>query len=68
MKELSLNILDISQNSVKAGATRVDITVTESVKKDIVSIMIGDNGCGMSEDMLNAVIDPFVTTRTTRQV
>ncbi len=68
MKELSLNILDISQNSVKAGATRIDITVTESVQKDIVSIMIGDNGCGMSEDMLSAVIDPFVTTRTTRKV
>lgn len=68
MKELSLNILDISQNSVKAGASRVDITVTESVKRDIVSIEVEDNGCGMSEDMLKTVIDPFVTTRTTRKV
>ena len=68
MKELSLNILDISQNSVKAGASRVDITVTESVKRDIVSIKVEDNGCGMSEDMLKTVIDPFVTTRTTRKV
>ena len=68
MKELSLNILDISQNSVKAGASRVDITVAESGVKDIVSIRVGDNGCGMSEDMVKSVIDPFVTTRTTRKV
>lgn len=68
MKELSLNILDISQNSVKAGASCVDITVTESVSRDLVSIEIKDNGCGMSEEFVASVIDPFVTTRTTRKV
>ncbi len=68
MKELSLNILDITQNSVKANATQIDITLKESVSRDIVSINITDDGCGMSEELLNSVIDPFVTTRTTRKV
>lgn len=68
MKELSLNILDISQNSVKANATKIDIVLTESDKTDLVSIKITDNGCGMSSDFLNSVTDPFVTTRTTRKV
>lgn len=68
MKELSLNILDISQNSVKAGAERIDIKVTESALRDVVSIEITDNGCGMSEELVKTVTDPFVTTRTTRKV
>ncbi len=68
MKELSLNILDISQNSVKANASKIEIVLTESVKDDLVTITITDDGCGMSEDFLKSVIDPFVTTRTTRKV
>ncbi len=68
MKELSLNILDIAHNSVKAKATFVEITVTESFSLDLVTIEIKDNGCGMSEEFLKNVTDPFVTTRTTRKV
>ena len=68
MKELSLNILDITQNSVKAGASLIEITVVESVLSDIISIEIKDNGCGMSKEFLDKVIDPFVTSRTTRKV
>lgn len=63
-----MNILDISQNSVKAGATHIDIKVRESVVHDVVSIEVSDNGCGMSDELLESVIDPFVTTRTTRKV
>ncbi len=68
MKELSLNILDITQNSVKANADLIEIKVTESIKSDIVSITITDNGCGMTEEFLAKVTDPFVTSRTTRKV
>lgn len=68
MKELSLNILDIAQNSVKANAERIDIQVIESEANDLVSIRITDNGCGMTEEFLKKVIDPFTTTRTTRKV
>ena len=66
MKELSLNILDISENSVKAGATLVEITVNEN--SDFLSISIKDDGCGMSDETVKSVINPFYTTRTTRSV
>ena len=66
MKELSLNILDIAQNSVKAGADTIRITLTEANNK--LTILISDNGCGMKEDFLRNVQDPFTTTRTTRKV
>jgi len=66
MKELSLNILDITENSVKAGATLTQISIVES--GDILTITIKDNGCGMSEEILKTVENPFYTTRTTRKV
>lgn len=66
MKELSLNILDIAQNSIKAGADAISIVLTES--EDSLTICITDNGCGMKPDFLEAVTNPFTTTRTTRKV
>lgn len=66
MKELSLNILDITENSVKAGALLTKILITED--EETLSIVIEDNGCGMSEEVVRAVTDPFYTTRTTRPV
>ena len=66
MKELSLNVLDITENSVKAGATLISIELTE--EKSLLSITVTDNGCGMSEDTVRTVTDPFYTTRTTRRV
>lgn len=66
MKELSLNILDIAQNSIKAGATLVNIHLTET--KELFTICIADNGCGMTDEVLRGVVNPFYTTRTTRKV
>ena len=68
MEELSLNILDIAQNSVRANATRVDITVAELPAEDRLVITITDNGCGMTPEQVAHVEDPFYTTRTTRKV
>ena len=68
MKELSLNILDITYNSVKAKADKIEIFVSEKESENLVEITIRDNGCGMDEGVLNRVTDPFVTTRTTRKV
>ena len=68
MKELSLHILDIVQNSFKASARDVSVTVSEDTKTDLLSIIVQDNGCGMSADFVRRVLDPFVTTRTTRPV
>lgn len=66
MKELSLNILDIAENSVKAEATLTEITIEESDTTLIITIK--DDGYGMSADTLKAITDPFYTTRTTRSV
>ena len=66
MKELSLNILDIVENSTKAKAEIVEITIID--KNNDFSITIKDNGTGMSEETLRSVSDPFYTTRTTRKV
>lgn len=68
MKELSLNILDITQNSISAGASLITIEVNKNVKENKLTISIADNGKGMSEDFAAHVCDPFVTTRTTRKV
>ncbi len=66
MKELSLNILDIAQNSVKARAKNILIKLTETA--DTLTLVIEDDGCGMSREMVENVINPFCTTRTTRKV
>ena len=68
MRELSLNILDIAQNSVSAGATQIDITVAEDSPSATLTIRIADNGSGMDEETQRRVLDPFYTTRTTRKV
>lgn len=68
MRELSLNVMDVAQNSVRAEATLVFLTVEESDKKDLLSITIADNGKGMTEEQVRQVTDPFFTTRTTRKV
>ncbi len=54
------------KNSLKAGATLVGIDVTE--EKDTLTVTVSDNGCGMTEEFLKTVTDPFSTTRTTRKV
>lgn len=66
MRELALNILDIAENSVKAKATLVTISVV--AEGNLLSIAIDDDGCGMDEEFLKRVEDPFTTTRTTRKV
>lgn len=68
MNELSLNILDIAQNSIAAGATRITIDIHEASKQNILRFSVQDNGRGMSKELCSSVIDPFVTTRTTRRV
>ena len=68
MRELALNVLDIAENSLRAGAKLVQITLSADFAADTMSIAIEDDGCGMSEEMLASVCDPFTTTRTTRKV
>ena len=66
MKELSLHLLDIAQNSLSAGAHRVDLKVEE--RGATITLTVADDGRGMSPEFLASVTDPFTTTRTTRKV
>ncbi|MBQ4145704.1 MAG: ATP-binding protein [Clostridia bacterium] len=68
MKEISLHILDITQNSIVAGASLIELTVIESKKEDFLKFEIRDNGCGMTQEQVEAVKDPFTTSRKTRRV
>ena len=68
MQDLSLHILDIVENSIRAEADRVDIVITEDEEQDLLTILIRDNGRGMDEETVRRVLDPFTTTRTTRRV
>ncbi len=68
MKELSLHILDIVQNSVAAGARLIMLDLIEDVNTDLLEFSIKDDGCGMTEETLKKVTDPFTTGRTTRRV
>lgn len=68
MRELSLHILDIAQNSVAAGAALVTIEVKEEPWRDLLTISVTDDGCGMPEQLRKSAQDPFTTTRSERRV
>ena len=68
MRELSLNVMDIAQNSISAGASCITVDVCEDTALDRLTIRIVDNGRGMTAEQVARVIDPFFTTRTTRKV
>ena len=66
MEEFSLYVLDITMNSVRAGADKIDISLTE--KEGLLTFTVTDNGCGMTAEQVEKLTDPFFTTRKTRAV
>mgnify|MGYP003285174047 CR=1 FL=1 len=68
MPEISLNILDVAENSVRANASLIEIIVDVQPGDDKMTVMIKDDGCGMTKEEAERVQDPFYTTRTTRKV
>jgi anti-sigma regulatory factor (Ser/Thr protein kinase) len=66
MEDLSLHILDIVENAVAAGATRVLIAVNENAGRDFLSFRVTDNGPGMSREERERALDPFFTTKRKR--
>ena len=68
MEDLALHILDISQNSLEAGASAIEIEIEENLRDDRLAIEVRDNGRGMDHETAAKAIDPFFTTRTTRRV
>lgn len=68
MPEISLNILDVAENSVRAGASLISISAQADTAADTLTVVISDNGCGMTKEQVQQVTDPFFTTRKTRRV
>jgi len=68
MEDLSLHILDLVQNSIAAMASLVEIYIVEDIENNWLTVKIIDNGKGMDKQVIDRVIDPFYTTRTTRKV
>ena len=68
MPEISLNILDVAENSTRAHASLVMITVDADPEHDRLTVSIKDDGCGMDKGQLSKVTDPFFASRTTRKV
>ncbi len=65
---MSLHILDLLENSVEAGASKIRLSIREDLQRDWMTIEIVDDGCGMSKELTEQVLDPFYTTRKTRHV
>ena len=68
MEDLSLHILDVVENALKAEATRIEIRVAEDMGQDLLRLQITDNGSGIEKEMIESVTDPFVTSRTERRI
>jgi hypothetical protein len=68
MLELADHILDIGENSVRAGAKVIEISVYEDSELDLLTIEIRDDGCGIKQEEIKKVLDPFFTTKKVRRV
>ncbi|MBI4699109.1 MAG: ATP-binding protein [Nitrospirae bacterium] len=68
MEDLSLHILDIAENSINAGASKIRIKINESPGKNILTVEISDNGKGMDEKAIKMAQDPFYTTKSRKKV
>ncbi len=68
LRDISLHILDLAQNSVTAKATCIEFDIKCDGDSKFLSLAIRDNGCGMTAEFLASVADPFTTSRKTRSV
>lgn len=68
VRDISLHVLDIANNSLAAGASLIEILVEEDTVNNMLRVRIQDNGCGMDEETANKAVDPFYTSRKTRRV
>lgn len=68
LPEISLNVLDVAENSIRVQASLIEISVGIEETEDLLTISIRDNGCGMTTEQIQNVEDPFFTTRTTRKI
>ena len=68
MLELAQHILDIAENSTRAGAKLITISISEDSAENLLTIEITDDGCGMNTEEISKALDPFYTTKNVRRV
>ena len=68
MEDISLHILDIAENSIRADAKNINITITEDRKKGQLTLTIEDDGEGMDDKTKEYALDPFFTTKKGKKV
>ncbi len=68
MEDLSLHILDIAENSVRAGGKKIIIRLLEDRNNDRLTLTIEDDGKGMNKETVNRALDPFFTTKDNKDV
>jgi anti-sigma regulatory factor (Ser/Thr protein kinase) len=67
VRDIAQHILDLAENSLRAGASRLDITIERDTAADTLSLVLADNGRGMSPEELARVRDPFYSTKADRR-
>jgi signal transduction histidine kinase len=68
MEDISLHIMDIAENSLKAGATRISIILEEDAGSSTLKLIIEDNGCGMDGETCERALSPFYSTKKTTPI
>ncbi len=68
MEDLSLHILDIAENAVRAGGKKIIIELLEDRSDDKLTLSIEDDGKGMDKEAVNMAMDPFFTTKGSKEV
>ena len=68
MQDLSLHILDIAENAIRAKAKKISIAIAEDERKDRLTVCIKDDGEGMDQETVKKVLDPFYTTKDKKRV
>ena len=63
MEDLSLHILDVAENAVRANAQKVAIRIREEKNKHLLTLYIEDDGDGMDEETVEKALNPFFTTK-----
>jgi anti-sigma regulatory factor (Ser/Thr protein kinase) len=68
MRDLSLHILDIVENSITAGADFIEICLDENMDQNRLILEIRDNGSGLDERAQALVLDPFYTSKPRKKI